>query len=82
MTIQACTNAGTKTDIQGTEAVGDTELEEGLIDRHKRGVAGAALQLHDFGEHKYPGCEGWLMAIPWMESGEFTYLSNAAIIQL
>ena len=47
-----------------------TELEEGLIDRHKEGVAGATLQLQDFGEHKYPGCGGWLMVIPWMESGE------------
>ena len=46
------------------------ELEEGLIDRHNQGMAGATLQLQDSRENKYPGCGGWLMAIPWMESGE------------
>tara|TARA_B110000495_G_scaffold104443_1_gene90257 strand:+ start:397 stop:3708 length:3312 start_codon:yes stop_codon:yes gene_type:complete len=55
------------------------ELEDGLIDRHNQGVAGATLQLQDFGENKYPGCGGWLMAIPWMESGEL-HLSNAAML--
>ena len=52
----------------------------GLIERHEKGVAGATLQLQDVGEHNCPGCGGWLMAIPWMESGEL-HLANAAIIE-